>query len=125
MNQNKKTKFSPVVEDLKTADYVIEKIEKKERKTSSYPPFTTSTLQQAAANRLGMTSKQTMSIAQQLYEEGLITYHRTDSFNLAPKAITMARDYIGQVFGQDIYRQRRAFLRPRAKMRRKRMKPFG
>ena len=91
----------PVVEDLKTADYVIEKIEKKERKTSSYPPFTTSTLQQAAANRLGMTSKQTMSIAQQLYEEGLITYHRTDSFNLAPKAITMARDYIGQVFGQE------------------------
>lgn len=91
----------PVVADLKTADYEIEKIEKKERKTSSYPPFTTSTLQQAAANRLGMTSKQTMTIAQQLYEEGLITYHRTDSFNLAPKAITMARDYIEQNFGRE------------------------
>lgn len=88
-----------VVADLRAADYTIEKVEKKERKTSSYPPFTTSTLQQAAAIRLGMTSKQTMSVAQQLYEEGLITYHRTDSFNLAPKAVAMARDYIGKTFG--------------------------
>ncbi len=88
-----------VVEDLRAANYEVTKIDRKERKTSSYPPFTTSTLQQAAATRLGMTSKQTMSVAQQLYEEGLITYHRTDSFNLAPKAVTMARDYIGATFG--------------------------
>ncbi len=88
-----------VVEELKIADYEVVKLEKKERKNSSYPPFTTSTLQQAAASRLGMTSKQTMTIAQQLYEEGLITYHRTDSFNLSSKAIKMARDFIGQNYG--------------------------
>lgn len=96
-----KTKLDvdPVIADLRKANYLITKVEKKERKTSSYPPFITSTLQQAAATRLGMTSKQTMTIAQQLYEEGLITYHRTDSFNLAAKAITMARNYITETYG--------------------------
>ncbi|MDA1079550.1 MAG: type I DNA topoisomerase [bacterium] len=78
--------------------YVVTELEKKARKTASFPPFSTSTLQQAAANRLGWSSKQTMRIAQQLYEEGLITYHRTDSFNLSTQALTMAREYIGKNF---------------------------
>lgn len=90
-----------VSQDLRQANYRVLKVEKKERRVASYPPFTTSTMQQAAATRLGMTSKQTMSVAQQLYEEGLITYHRTDSFNLSTKATAMARDYIGKVFGQN------------------------
>jgi DNA topoisomerase-1 len=89
-----------VVEDLLKADYVIASLEKKERKNASYPPFTTSTLQQAAANRLGFTSKQTMTLAQQLYEEGLITYHRTDSFNLSAKAVAQARSYIKKTYGE-------------------------
>lgn len=89
----------PIVEFLPEADYQIVGIEKKERNRVSLPPFTTSTLQQAAANRLGFTSKQTMILAQQLYEEGLITYHRTDSVNLSNQAIEMARGYIAKVYG--------------------------
>lgn len=90
-----------VVKFLPEADYQITDIERKERKRVSLPPFTTSTLQQAAANRLGFTSKQTMTLAQQLYEEGLITYHRTDSVNLASQAIEMARGYIVETYGQN------------------------
>jgi len=88
-----------VVENLKAAAYQVLEVEKKERKRSSLPPFTTSTLQQAAANRLGLTSKNTMRLAQQLYEEGLITYHRTDSVNLSTQAIDSAREYIATNFG--------------------------
>ncbi len=101
-------KYLPVTEKdvqsprewLPLAEYSVLSLEKKERTVASLPPFTTSTLQQAAANRLGMTSKQTMMFAQQLYEEGLITYHRTDSVNLATQAIEQARDYIKQTYGQ-------------------------
>ncbi len=88
-----------VVSTLKISKYQIKEVEKKERRRSSLPPFTTSTLQQQAAHRLGFTSKQTMRLAQHLYEEGLITYHRTDSNNLSQAAITMARDYIGDEYG--------------------------
>lgn len=91
---------TPLQEFLPKADYTISDIEKKERKRSSLPPFTTSTLQQAAANKLGFTSKQTMTLAQQLYEEGLITYHRTDSVNLAASAIDMARKHISSAYGE-------------------------
>lgn len=90
-----------VIEDLKKAEYIVKQVEKKERRRSSLPPFTTSLLQQAAANRLGFSGKQTMSVAQQLYEEGLITYHRTDSFNLSTQALDMAREYISQHFGKN------------------------
>ena len=95
----KEAEVSGVVADLKVADYHVAELEKKNRKRESFPPFMTSTLQQAAATRLGMTSKQTMSLAQNLYEEGLITYHRTDSLNLGAKAVTAARAYIGKEFG--------------------------
>lgn len=90
-----------VVEFLnqKQTQYRILDVEKKERHKASYPPFTTSTLQQAAANKLGMTSKQTMRLAQNLYEEGLITYHRTDSFNLSQQAVAAARQYIQTEYG--------------------------
>lgn len=85
---------------LPVATYKVLSVEKKERTVASLPPFTTSTLQQAAANRLGMTSKQTMRFAQQLYEEGLITYHRTDSVNLAAQAVEQARAYINTTYGK-------------------------
>jgi DNA topoisomerase I len=90
-----------VVTALKSSDYKIKEVEKKERRRWSLPPFTTSTLQQQAAHRLGMTSKQTMTLAQHLYEEGLITYHRTDSNNLSQSAMIMARDYITQEYGAE------------------------
>lgn len=90
---------APLREWLPSAAYTVISLEKKERRKSSMPPFTTSTLQQAAANRLGYTSKSTMRLAQQLYEEGLITYHRTDAVNLSAQSIQMARDYITAEYG--------------------------
>lgn len=90
----------PVIAHLERARYSISQVDKTQRKRSSLPPFTTSTLQQAAASRLGMSGKQTMRLAQQLYEEGLITYHRTDSLNLSKQAIDMARQHILTEYGQ-------------------------
>lgn len=86
-------------EVLPGADYKIKEVERKERRRKSMPPFTTSTMQQRAATRLGMSGKQSMSLAQNLYEEGLITYHRTDSVNLSQSSIEMARQYISDEFG--------------------------
>lgn len=94
------TKVKPVVADLKKAKYVVESVEKKERSRSPYPPFITSTLQRAAATFLGWSGKQTMQVAQQLYEAGLITYHRTDSVNLANEAVAAAREMIEKEFGK-------------------------
>ncbi len=102
-------KYEPTTEEvvvplrawLPTAEYSVIALDRKERRKSSLPPFTTSTLQQAAANRFGYTSKSTMRLAQQLYEEGLITYHRTDAVNLSAQSVQMARDFIGSTFGAD------------------------
>ncbi|OGD79365.1 DNA topoisomerase I [Candidatus Collierbacteria bacterium RIFOXYB1_FULL_49_13] len=89
------------VEDLKSAEYKVSLVEKKERKAYAKPPFKTSTLQQAAANVMGWTSKKTMTVAQSLYEQGNITYHRTDSLNLAPSAVELIRKFIGSEFGAE------------------------
>ncbi len=86
---------------LEEAQYEISRVVKKEVRKSPAPPFTTSTLQQTAANRLGMSAKKTMMLAQTLYEHGLITYMRTDSVNLSTQAIEAARDYISQTFGKN------------------------
>jgi len=85
------------------------KVEKKQRKRNPAAPFTTSTLQQEAARKLGFTAQRTMRIAQQLYEGvdigngavGLITYMRTDSVNLADEAVTELRGFIADRFGKD------------------------
>lgn len=97
------------------AEYSVKEVERKERKRSAFPPFTTSTLQQAAANRLGMSSKQSMMLAQQLYEEGLITYHRTDSVNLSNQAIAMAREYISQRFGAEALPEKPNYYKAKSK----------
>lgn len=88
---------------------VVSKVEKKQRKRNPSPPFTTSTLQQEAARKLGFTTDRTMRIAQQLYEGvdvgdgavGLITYMRTDSVNLAQEAIEQIREFIGKRYGKE------------------------
>ncbi|KKU27949.1 MAG: DNA topoisomerase I, DNA topoisomerase I, partial [Microgenomates group bacterium GW2011_GWC1_46_20] len=79
-------------------------------------PFTTSTLQQAAANRLGWSAKRTMQVAQTLYEEGYITYHRTDSTNLAMEAIGTARDFISHNFGQNYALEKPRFFKTKSKV---------
>ncbi len=88
------------VKALEKADYKVEKITQKEIRKYPAPPFITSTLQQASANRLGLSAKKTMMLAQHLYEHGFITYMRTDSVNLSQQAITSARNYIEQNIGK-------------------------
>ena len=83
------------------ATFTISSIEKKEGTRTPAAPFTTSTLQQEAATKLRLSVSQTMSIAQRLYESGLITYMRTDSTNLSSLAINTARQYICDNFGED------------------------
>ncbi len=96
-NEKEATK---IVTELKSAkEWVVDEVSQKEVKNPPYPPFTTSTMTQAGSSVLGFTSKKTMKLAQDLYEEGLITYHRTDSFNLAQSAVNGARAFIKKSFG--------------------------
>ena len=90
------------------SDYTVESISKKPGSRNPGAPFTTSTLQQEAARRLGYTVRQTMSVAQRLYESGRITYMRTDSTILSGLAINAAEQYIKKEFG-DKYHQVRQF----------------
>ncbi len=96
-----KERADKILEDLKNAEYRISKIIKKEVRRSPLPPFTTSTLQQEGANKLRYSAKQTMMVAQSLYENGLITYMRTDSVNLSRESIEGANKTIADSFGQD------------------------
>ena len=90
-----------ISKDLEEAKYSVLEIKTKDVKKYPNPPFTTSTLQQTAATRHGFTAKRTMRIAQNLYEEGLITYMRTDSVNLAQSAVSAVRKLIEKEFGKD------------------------
>ncbi len=91
-----------IVGNLLRATYTVSDVTKEEQKSSPYPPFTTSLLQRSASNMFGWSAKQTMSLAQSLYEHGYITYHRTDSYNLAAEAIAAGRAYIAKAYG-DMY----------------------
>lgn len=99
INNEKSSK--EIVEGLEKSKYKVINVDKKELKKSSFPPYTTSTLSQAASRLLGWSAKRTMSIAQSLYEEGLITYHRTDSTNVSEGAIKGLRSFIKNKFGQE------------------------
>lgn len=92
-------KAKAIESDLTKKQYTVEDVAKKETKRSPQPPFTTSTLQQQAALRFGYSGKRTMSLAQKLYEEGYITYHRTDSLNMATSAVDAMRKYVEDLFG--------------------------
>ncbi len=101
-----KEKAENVKKDLEGADFSVKSIKRKEKKRSPLPPFTTSTMQQEAFKRLRLPSKVTMYLAQSLYEKGLITYHRTDSFHLSKEARTEAEKYIKEEFGENYYQER-------------------
>jgi len=90
-----------IVDDLTDSIWQVENIEKKEVRRQPLPPFITSTLQQTAFSHFGFGAKQTMLLAQQLYETGLITYMRTDSFNLSKESITVANQKIKNLFGSN------------------------
>ena len=121
--QNQK-QADKILKDLENAEYSVIDIEKKATKKNPLPPFTTSTLQQAANNRMGFSAKQTMMLAQQLYEGielgskesvGLITYMRTDSVNLADKFLAEAQNYIKDKFGAN-YTTGNRYYKAKSKM---------
>ncbi|HRO65483.1 MAG TPA: type I DNA topoisomerase, partial [Candidatus Dojkabacteria bacterium] len=89
-----------VMEDIIDSDWVIKDISRQESLRNPKPPFITSTLQQTSANKLGFSAKQTMKLAQDLYEAGLITYMRTDSLNIADQAVKQIRTFVEKKFGQ-------------------------
>ena len=101
-----------VIADITGKEFTVTDVKKAEKKRSSAPPFTTSTLQQEASRKLGFTPKKTMMVAQQLYEgveiagegtTGLITYMRTDSLRLSDEAMDAAADFIRARYGKDYY----------------------
>ncbi|MFZ2024801.1 MAG: type I DNA topoisomerase [Microgenomates group bacterium] len=82
-----------------SSPFTVSAVDKKETKRSPQPPYTTSTMQQDAGRKLYFSAKKTMQLAQKLYEEGIITYHRTDSVNLSEKFVGEAREFITSVYG--------------------------
>lgn len=100
-----------IVKELKTSDYAVSKIIKKETKRRPSPPFTTSTMQQEASRKLNFTARRTMMAAQQLYEMGFITYMRTDSLRIATVAQNEARSYISQSLVINLFRLRQDSIR--------------
>ena len=89
------------LEECKKSKFTVSSITKKPLKRTPAPPFTTSTLQQEAARKLGFTVSQTMMVAQRLYEAGRITYMRTDSVNLSSLAINTSKDEIVRLYGEE------------------------
>ena len=95
-----------LLEACKTATFTIESVQKKPLKRTPAPPFTTSTLQQEAARKLGFTVSQTMMVAQHLYENGRITYMRTDSVNLSQLCLGASKEEITSLYGEQYAKTR-------------------
>jgi len=112
-----------ITDSVLADEFIISKIETKQRKSSTPPPFMTSTLQQVASSKLGFTPKKTMMVAQALYEgvktphgtSGVITYMRTDSLNLAHEAVSAVRDVIQERFGEKYLPKKPKFYTKKAK----------
>ncbi|MBN2478957.1 MAG: type I DNA topoisomerase [Parachlamydiales bacterium] len=109
-----------IVEKLKSAKFTISKVDKKEKLRNPVPPFITSTLQQEASRHFGFSANRTMGVAQSLYEgvdlkdkgfEGLITYMRTDSVNVANEALSASRAYIGKKYGKKYLPEKPVFYK--------------
>lgn len=95
-----------ILEDAKTAEFTVKSVDEKPGVKTPSAPFTTSTLQQEAARRLGYSVRTTMQLAQRLYEEGHITYMRTDSLNLSETALSAMASYITSNYGKDYHHKR-------------------
>lgn len=98
-------KIKEIFELTKTNEFVVKDLKKKEKTESAKAPFTTSTLQQEAHNKLSMSSKQTMMVAQKLYEGGHITYMRTDSIIISEDALKEIKDEIYKLYGEKYYKK--------------------
>ncbi|MBI2447941.1 type I DNA topoisomerase [Candidatus Microgenomates bacterium] len=119
-----KEQADEILQDLEGAEYIVGEVRRKEKNRNPSPPFTTSTLQQESARKLGFSAKKTMMLAQRLYEgmdldalghKGLITYMRTDSLNLAPEAIEAIRGKIAQDFGKNYIPEKPNFYKNKSK----------
>lgn len=121
---NNKEQIDEILNNLKGVEYIIGKIHKRSAKSIPPPPFTTSTLQQTSNQKLGYSAKQTMRLAQQLYEGmsigaegsvGLITYMRTDSLNLSEKFVNEAINFIKNKFGANYGLDKPRFYKNKSK----------
>ncbi|MDE6631081.1 MAG: DNA topoisomerase I, partial [Bacteroidales bacterium] len=101
-----KEETAAFLDSCRNAQFSVDALEQKPSKRSPAAPFTTSTLQQEASRKLGFSVSKTMMVAQQLYENGLITYMRTDSVNLSSLAINMAKEHILEAYGERYSRPR-------------------
>jgi len=115
----------PVIADMETGAYQVTKVKLGQRKRNPSPPYTTSTLQQEASRRLGLSPRRTMALAQQLYEGvdledgstiGLITYMRTDSTNVSPLAQNEAREFIAKRYGKKFIPEEARQYRTKSRM---------
>lgn len=97
------SEVNEIVAALKNEQFIVNEVKKSERVKKSPLPFTTSTLQQEASKALNFSTQKTMRIAQQLYEEGFITYLRTDSTRISDEADALAREYIKNAYGEEYY----------------------
>lgn len=112
-----------VVRAIETQDFSVHRLEKKRVQRNPYPPFTTSTLQQEASRKLGLSAARTMQFAQNLYEGtpidgetvGLITYMRTDSVNLSNEAVNNMRDFLAESFGASYLPENPRFYKSKSK----------
>ena len=111
LDQAKKT-----VADLNSEEFKVFDFTKKQTKRSPQPAFTTSTLQQEASRRFGFSGKRTMSLAQKLYEEGFITYHRTDSVSMANTAVLSIRKFVEESFGKKYLPEKLRFYKVKQKL---------
>ncbi|SFV32357.1 DNA topoisomerase-1 [Devosia crocina] len=100
---------------IEAGQFNVSNVEKKPTKRNPYAPFTTSSLQQDASSRLGLSPSRTMQIAQRLYEDGLITYMRTDAVQMAPEGIAMARSVIGKYYGNEFLPEKARVYSSKAK----------
>lgn len=114
-NIKTKKEADSIARELRSARCAVSDVQEKDTHRAPPPPFTTSTLQQTAINTLGFSSKQTMVVAQKLYEQGFITYMRTDSVNLSTQALTSAKKVISKEYGEKYILESPRFYKIRSK----------
>lgn len=111
-----KDTVEPLVADIKSDTYSIEQVKETVQNRFPPPPFTTSLLQQEGFQKHGFSSKMTMKLAQDLYEQGLISYHRTDSFNLSAQFLTAAKKFIVKTYGAEYALDEHRAFKTKSKM---------
>jgi len=105
-----------IISQLQNGEFAVSDVVKKQAKRSSGPAFTTSTLQQDASRRFGFSGKRTMGLAQKLYEEGFITYHRTDSVVISVVAISAIRNFVQKSYGKNYIPESPKFYKVKQKL---------